>query len=236
MNSYFKRKKQRNKYRGLNDNAKPNRSSYSAFDRTLDSESGSVVYVFNDETEHELVQVQTTNDASRPASFVEKEVRDKDTLVGLALRYGVTVAELKRVNNIFSNQELYGLRKVKVPVKPFSILTELKEEGEQASASPVLNGDEQENVQVRTLAIGQTESFLRHMDEDLQRIRKATCQYKSSLEEVAAELTCKRFYPLTERGKSSGIQLRCLLTVGALIILIIPVAIIVYVELLKDKH
>ena len=38
-----------------------------------------------------------------------------DTLNNISLRYNVSVAELKKVNNIWSDQDFYGLKRIKVP-------------------------------------------------------------------------------------------------------------------------
>ena len=47
------------------------------------------------------------------------------TLASLALRYNVPLAELKRVNNILSEKEIFAHSKVKIPVMPDSYRSEL---------------------------------------------------------------------------------------------------------------
>ena len=49
---------------------------------------------------------------------------DGDKLSTLSLKYNVPVAEIKRINKIFKENELFALSKVKIPVKPQSFLTE----------------------------------------------------------------------------------------------------------------
>ena len=49
---------------------------------------------------------------------------DVDKLSTLSLKYNVPVAEIKRINKIFKENELFALSKVKIPVKPQSFLTE----------------------------------------------------------------------------------------------------------------
>ena len=62
---------------------------------------------------------------SRPREpFVAVDVPPGATLQSLALKYNVPTAELKRLNNLLSENELYALKKLKVPVKPSSLLSE----------------------------------------------------------------------------------------------------------------
>ncbi|XP_066139241.1 lysM and putative peptidoglycan-binding domain-containing protein 3 [Euwallacea fornicatus] len=51
---------------------------------------------------------------------VEKEIEDGDTLQSLAIHYHCTIEELKRLNNIHKENEIFARRKIKVPHRPFS--------------------------------------------------------------------------------------------------------------------
>ncbi|KAI4467498.1 hypothetical protein MML48_2g00011417 [Holotrichia oblita] len=53
---------------------------------------------------------------------VEKVVEEGDTLQSLAIRYGCSVAELKRLNHILNDNEIYAKGVVKVPDRPFSTI------------------------------------------------------------------------------------------------------------------
>jgi len=52
-------------------------------------------------------------------------IQPSDTLLSLAFKYNVQVAELKRVNNILGDAEFFALKKIKIPVQPTSLLTEI---------------------------------------------------------------------------------------------------------------
>jgi len=56
---------------------------------------------------------------------VEAEVQPGDTLQSLSLKYNVPLAELKRVNNLLTEAEFYALKRIKIPVKTASLLTEI---------------------------------------------------------------------------------------------------------------
>ena len=48
-----------------------------------------------------------------------------DTLHSLSLKYNVQLSELKRVNNILQESEFFALKRIKIPVKPSSLLTDM---------------------------------------------------------------------------------------------------------------
>lgn len=179
-------------------------------------------------------------------TFLEKKLCSDDSLASLALRYGCTVAELKRVNNILTDQEIHGLRTIKVPIKPYSLLTEEIQNDNDAAAGDGHYENELESSSsssvVRALSIGSSifpndsASFLSAMDEDLERIRLTTSHYKSSLEEVTEELTCKRFHPFTEERKPRNRNIGRFVVIWIIVItIIIPLLIFLCLELQKHS-
>ncbi|KAJ8417375.1 hypothetical protein AAFF_G00286020 [Aldrovandia affinis] len=56
--------------------------------------------------------------------LLERDVTHGDNLNKLALQYGCKVADIKRVNNLIQEQDLYALKSIKIPVKKHSLLTE----------------------------------------------------------------------------------------------------------------
>lgn len=57
-----------------------------------------------------------------PDPTIQCDIQPKDTLLSLSLKYNVPLAELKRVNNILSDQGFYALKRIKIPVRPHSLL------------------------------------------------------------------------------------------------------------------
>lgn len=55
---------------------------------------------------------------------LEAQVQDGDTLQALSLRYYCTVAEIKRLNKIDKDNEIFARKIIKVPITPHSILLE----------------------------------------------------------------------------------------------------------------
>merc|ERR1719431_154133 len=56
---------------------------------------------------------------------IETDIQPSDTLLSLSLKYNVPLAELKRVNNFIRDDEFYALKRIKIPVRPTSLPTEL---------------------------------------------------------------------------------------------------------------
>ncbi|XP_012223559.1 lysM and putative peptidoglycan-binding domain-containing protein 3 [Linepithema humile] len=88
---------------------------------------GSPHYVFlnsDDENIDEDIFLQTIKRSKRKIEVINVQVKPEDTLQALALRYGCTISALKRINKIDKENEIYAKSYIKVPVQPFSILTE----------------------------------------------------------------------------------------------------------------
>ncbi|CAH0401321.1 unnamed protein product [Chilo suppressalis] len=56
--------------------------------------------------------------------YIEAQVQEGDTLQAIALRFYCSISELKRINHIHKDNEIYARRTVKIPVTPYSVLTE----------------------------------------------------------------------------------------------------------------
>ncbi|XP_070168319.1 lysM and putative peptidoglycan-binding domain-containing protein 3 [Polyergus mexicanus] len=99
---------------------------------------GSPYYVFlhsDDEnsTDEENISLQVIKRSTAPCRKIEViniQIKPEDTLQALALRYRCTISELKRINKIDKENEIYAKPYIKVPVQPFSILTETLSENQ----------------------------------------------------------------------------------------------------------
>ncbi|XP_073953535.1 lysM and putative peptidoglycan-binding domain-containing protein 3 isoform X2 [Choristoneura fumiferana] len=56
--------------------------------------------------------------------FIEAQIQEGDTLQAIALRFYCSISELKRINQIHKDNEIFARRTIKVPVTPYSVLTE----------------------------------------------------------------------------------------------------------------
>ncbi|XP_077988850.1 lysM and putative peptidoglycan-binding domain-containing protein 3-like [Glandiceps talaboti] len=159
-------------------------------------------------------KTQTIVEEEQKPLYLERAVVEGDTLQSFALQYGVPISELKRINNLITEQDFYRLKSVKVPIKRYGLLTELHEEERRRpnAATPKTsksiiedNEEDEDNVfEVRTLSIrdslrenGEAEEFLRCMDKDLEKIRNSTRTEKTSLTEVTSILSARYIQPLS---------------------------------------
>ncbi|XP_043934336.1 lysM and putative peptidoglycan-binding domain-containing protein 4 [Protopterus annectens] len=60
--------------------------------------------------------------------LLERQITEEDNLNRLALQYGCMVADIKRVNNLIKEQDIYALKVIKIPVKKHGLLTEANKE------------------------------------------------------------------------------------------------------------
>ncbi|XP_042309831.1 lysM and putative peptidoglycan-binding domain-containing protein 3 isoform X2 [Sceloporus undulatus] len=72
----------------------------------------------------EKVRRSTSRERLDDIIFITKDIQEGDTLNAIALQYCCSVADIKRVNNLITDQDFFALRAIKIPVKKFSVLTE----------------------------------------------------------------------------------------------------------------
>jgi hypothetical protein len=75
--------------------------------------------------------------------FVETEVQKGESLASIALKYNVSAAELKRLNNIIGESEFFALKRIKIPVKPLSALAEQYQQQRKSDYAAQLEKDGQ---------------------------------------------------------------------------------------------
>ncbi|KAL7870531.1 hypothetical protein SRHO_G00080280 [Serrasalmus rhombeus] len=114
--------------------------------------------------------------------LLERKISHEDNLNKLALQYGCKVADIKRVNNLIKEQDLYALKSIRIPVKKHGLLTETNPELKDpqkrpSSPSPPLP-DQLQNISgegpsVRPQVQEYTD-FLKEVDNDIERLIQNT--------------------------------------------------------------
>ena len=85
----------------------------------------------------------------RKVEVINVPLKSDDTLQALALRYRCTISELKRINKIHKENEIHARRFIKVPIQPFSLLTETLEQsrsGQTDQSEVTIPGPNEEAV------------------------------------------------------------------------------------------
>ena len=53
--------------------------------------------------------------------YIEQPVNKEDTLIVFSMKFNVTIPELKRINSLLNDRDIYALSAIKIPIKPNSI-------------------------------------------------------------------------------------------------------------------
>ncbi|XP_043716490.1 uncharacterized protein LOC122664643 [Telopea speciosissima] len=118
-------------------------------------------------------------------NYIEHHVSKFDTLAGVAIKYGVEVADIKRMNNLVTDLQMFALKSLQIPLP-----------GRHPPSTSLANGSATP-VQKNT---GQTPSR-RHSDvlESIQALRLKSAQHKVS----PAMNTLQGYYGLKHSSNNS---------------------------------
>ncbi|XP_070764171.1 lysM and putative peptidoglycan-binding domain-containing protein 4 [Enoplosus armatus] len=172
-------------------------------------------------------------DRLRNVQLLEREVLDGDNLNKLALQYGCKVADIKRVNNLMQEQDLFALKSIKIPVKKHSFLTETytdlndpQEETPHSSTEPVKPHDRaraQPHLQEVT-------DFLMEVDHDIEKLIQTTNDQDEDFLDNSEKQQRFGFkgQRLTSHGADWGIQWWNAVVAMLLIGIVLPLFYVIY--------
>ncbi|XP_077050512.1 lysM and putative peptidoglycan-binding domain-containing protein 4 isoform X2 [Siphateles boraxobius] len=109
--------------------------------------------------------------------LLERDISHEDNLSKLALQYGCKVADIKRVNNFFQEQDMYALKSIKIPVKKHSLLTEANSELRNPKQRPSHDAAPSNSAEMSVSGRPQVQEFtnyLKEVDSDLERLIQST--------------------------------------------------------------
>uniref|UniRef100_A0A4W5M7V2 LysM and putative peptidoglycan-binding domain-containing protein 4 n=1 Tax=Hucho hucho TaxID=62062 RepID=A0A4W5M7V2_9TELE len=171
--------------------------------------------------------------------LLERDVLVGDNLNKLALQYGCKVADIKRVNNLIQEQDIFALKSIKIPVKKHSLLTEANTElkepepGTSNSATPLhqpqgkltASSPGRQHLQEYT-------DYLKEVDHDIERLIQTTNAHDEVFLEAAErpQKLGSRGQRLTSYGADWGIQWWNAVVAMLLIGIILPVFYVVYIK------
>ena len=178
------------------------------------------------------------------------------------ISFFLQVAELKRANGLYSDQDFHALKTLKIPVQAHGLLTEIPDKkqkpallkitkNEASTSTDIDDNSDYEDIQtnrdcVRTVsirsALDSPNSFLEHMDNDLKLICKSTPLRKTNLDEVTRTLTINCINPLKLRkqqdkslGTACGIGWKGLIIIVFFVGILLP-GIIAFIYLRKKDN
>ncbi|XP_010863146.1 lysM and putative peptidoglycan-binding domain-containing protein 3 [Esox lucius] len=183
-----------------------------------------------------------------------RDIKEGDTLNGFSLQYHCSVAEIKRANNLLTEQDFFALRSIKIPVKRFSVLTETHNTATLKSAAPTgprripqpatpaETSSDSSSSSTSTDSVG---SFLQEKDKDIELLVKSTGSSRSSLNEVVSSLTFQQplllgepdFKPVPRKdpyhGADWGMRWWTAVAIMLVVGIVTPVFYLLYYEVLK---
>ncbi|XP_024136596.1 lysM and putative peptidoglycan-binding domain-containing protein 4 isoform X1 [Oryzias melastigma] len=126
----------------------------------------------SDDEELSVVEMrQTKPDSRRNVQLLERKVLEDDNLSKLALQYGCKVGDIKRVNNLMREQDLFALKSIKIPVQKHSFLTEtLSGRDDPLEETPHSSG----LTTADRTHLQQVTDFLVEVDNDIDKLIQTT--------------------------------------------------------------
>lgn len=154
----------------------------------------------------ERMRRSTSRERMDDIIYLTRDIQEGDTLNSISLQYHCSVADIKRANNLLTEQDFFALRSVKIPVRRFSVLTETHSTGPLISASPsgarrlhqitAITSLPSESSTDSSSSTDSVEGFLLEKDKDIEQLVKSTGPSRSSLNEVVSSLTLQQQQPL----------------------------------------
>ncbi|TRZ02583.1 hypothetical protein DNTS_003823 [Danionella cerebrum] len=138
----------------------------------------------------------TSRDRMGDIVFLRRDIKEGDTLISISLQYFCTVADIKRANNLLTEQDFFALRSIRIPVRKFSSFTETHSTAPLKSSSPSgarritetpISGASLDSSSSSS-SVDSVECFLQEKDKDIQRLVKSSAPTRSSLSEVVSSL------------------------------------------------
>ncbi|KAK2911741.1 hypothetical protein Q8A67_003874 [Cirrhinus molitorella] len=138
----------------------------------------------------------TSTDRKDDIVYLIRDIKDGDTLISISLQYFCSVADIKRANNLLTEQDFFALRSIRIPVRKFSSFTETHNTAPHKSSSPggtrriseiPVSGASLDSSSSSS-SVDSVECFLQEKDKDIQLLVKSSAPSRSSLSEVVSSL------------------------------------------------
>ncbi|KAF7644673.1 hypothetical protein LDENG_00217810 [Lucifuga dentata] len=174
-------------------------------------------------------------DNMRNVQVLEREVLEGDNLTKLALQYGCKVADIKQVNNLLQEQDLFALKSVKIPVQKHSFLTESytdpSEPQQEITHLPTTSVKSQDRTRVHQ-HLKEVTDFLKEVDQDIEKLTENT----NDPDEIFLETSERprgfgfRGKRLTNQSADWGIQWWNAVVAMLLIGIVLPIFYVIYLK------
>jgi LysM repeat protein len=149
----------------------------------------------------------------RQEQTLEAQVLENDTLVSIALRFSTTVAEIKRLNKIERDNEIFAYKVLKVPLTAHNILLDtLPKVHKSGNSSPQANGKftastsspNKEKLEEKLLLASVSNATIAKLPDAVDRLEEANTSEENSVNDPL--LRQFRGYPRSIRPPNDFIQ------------------------------
>ncbi|XP_039988008.1 lysM and putative peptidoglycan-binding domain-containing protein 4 [Xiphias gladius] len=172
------------------------------------------------------VSQEQEQDRLRNVQLLERKVLDGDSLNKLALQYGCKVADIKRVNNLMQEQDLFALTSIKIPVQKHSFLTDLSDPQEEMPHSSAIPVKPQNRARGQP-HLQELTDFLMEVDNDIEKLIQTTNDQDADFLEKEQRFGF-RGQGLTTHGADWGIQWWNAVVAMLLIGIVLPLFYVIY--------
>ncbi|XP_060763072.1 lysM and putative peptidoglycan-binding domain-containing protein 3 [Neoarius graeffei] len=150
----------------------------------------------------ERLRRSTSRERKDDIVYVMRDVKEGDTLISISLQYFCSVADLKRANNLLTEQDFFALRSIKIPVKKFGLFTETHSTAPPRKTNspsgvrrvpeiPPSTGSADSSPSSSS-STDSVECFLQEKDKDIELLVKYSSPSRSSLSEVVSSLNSQQ--------------------------------------------
>ncbi|XP_035660328.1 lysM and putative peptidoglycan-binding domain-containing protein 4-like [Branchiostoma floridae] len=183
--------------------------------------------------------------------LLERTIMPGDTLQTFALLYGCTLADLRRANNLMSDQDFHALKFIKVPVKRHGLLTAREEEDRRRrqfrrtdSENIEYNLDTGDGAKVNGrdayTEMNDIRGYLTQVDDEMDRIRRSTPEREETFEPYetrASLMECRRYINReTSNGADCGIRWWMALLCMIIVAVVCPLLYFLYFHSRTDGY
>ncbi|KAM5172243.1 lysM and putative peptidoglycan-binding domain-containing protein 4 [Mantella aurantiaca] len=167
--------------------------------------------------------------------FLERTITEEDSLNKLALQYGCKVADIKRVNNFLTEQDMYALKTIKIPVKMHGIFTEHNEEASAQNSTSATHECVTQLAEDVCASSADNMDITQYFQEIDQNIELATQNQERFSDSCSLQVTPIQRQKDSYLGADWGIRWWNAVLVMLLIGIVLPVFYIIYYEKASEK-
>ncbi|KAM4036575.1 lysM and putative peptidoglycan-binding domain-containing protein 4 isoform 1-T2 [Anomaloglossus baeobatrachus] len=174
--------------------------------------------------------------------LLEHTITENDNLNKLALQYGCKVSDIKRINKLLTEQDVYALKTIKIPVKIHGFLTEQHKEtnaqkGRSADSIDIVieSGDEASVTVTENRDVTQ---YFREIDQNIEAAAQNQELFSESLDlgTSSHHLSTSSRHKNPNLGADWGIRWWNAVFIMLLIGIVLPVFYILYYEKWKGQE